>query len=92
MVLMQDAELLLLDEPTAGLAPKAAEEILNSIKSAQEQLNNTILIVEHNLKLVSGWVTRVLGMAQGKIALDYTDIDMLIKNKGELEKLYFGAT
>ncbi|HDM79151.1 MAG TPA: ABC transporter ATP-binding protein [Deltaproteobacteria bacterium] len=92
MVLIQDAELLLLDEPTAGLAPKAAEEILNSIKSAQEQLNNTILIVEHNLKLVSGWVTRVLGMAQGKIALDYTDIDMLIKNKGELEKLYFGAT
>ncbi len=90
MVLMKKSEILLLDEPTAGLSPKAAKEILNGIEKAQMEEDFTILLVEHNFGLVSSWVTRVIGMSEGKIVMRENEVASLFKEKDKLEMLYFG--
>lgn len=92
MVLIKNMKMLLLDEPTAGLAPKAAKDVLEGIRKAQEERKLTILIVEHNLKLIAPWVKRIVGMVEGRIALDTMDIKTFLEDKTHLEWLYFGGT
>ncbi len=89
MVVMRPVKLLLLDEPTAGLAPKAAESILRAIHQAQETFGFTSIIVEHNLRLVSQWVSRVLVMKQGRIVGEERDPTLLLDHD-RLQKYYFG--
>jgi len=89
MVMMRPVKLLLLDEPTAGLAPKAAKGILRAIHQAQETLGFTSIIVEHNLRLVSPWVSRVLVMKQGQIVGEESDPTRLLDHE-KLQEYYFG--
>jgi energy-coupling factor transporter ATP-binding protein EcfA2 len=77
-----------LDEPTAGLSPKAAAMILNAVRRAQEQMGFACLLVEHNLRLVSDWVDRALIMQQGRIVGEVTDREKL-RDRQYLEKHYF---
>jgi len=88
MVMIRPAELLLLDEPTAGLAPKAAEEMLRAIREAQMTLKFASVMVEHNLRLVHTWVSRVIAMKQGRVAGEETDPSVLL-NHDQLQKYYF---
>ena len=55
--LMAAPELLLLDEPTLGLAPIIVTEVFQKIAEISERLQTTILIVEHNIKGVLSIVT-----------------------------------
>lgn len=48
--LMSHPKLLLLDEPTLGLAPKLVQEVFDHIQKVREEFDTTILVVEHNLK------------------------------------------
>ncbi len=89
MALMREAELLIIDEPTAGLSPKAAREILRGIDRAQFELKFTIIMVEHNLKLLPKWFTRSIIMREGRIYSEETDITKLLDSK-ILDKVYFG--
>lgn len=58
MVFMRPQKLYLLDEPTAGLSPKAAEEIIGKVRAfARRDRAPAILIVEHRLELM-GWVSK----------------------------------
>ena len=67
MALMRRAEILIVDEPTAGLSPKAAKQILEGIENAHSQEKFTILMVEHNLRYLCYWVDRAIIMKQGVI-------------------------
>jgi len=67
MVLMKKREILLFDEPTAGLAPSTARNILESIRKIKDLHKITFLIVEHNIKLLKGFVNRVYFMIKGEI-------------------------
>lgn len=60
MVFLRPQKLYLLDEPTAGLSPKAAVEVMEKIRSFVELIGNlrAVLIVEHRLDLI-GWVDRM---------------------------------
>lgn len=87
MVLIRPVELLLLDEPTAGLSPKAAIELLEALQRAQREETFTCIMVEHNLRLIQPWVTRVLVMQQGRVVADRGDSGLLIDPE-QLQRFY----
>jgi len=94
MVLARRHKLLLLDEPTAGLAPHAAVEILIKIEELKNELSKieplTIIMVEHNYRYVKDKVTRLIGMREGRIVIDSNSPEDVVENKEEMEKIFFG--
>lgn len=69
-VLAMAPEMLILDEPTAGLDPKGRDEILHQIKQLQTQTNMTILLVSHSMEDVAEYVDRIVVMNKGKVMYD----------------------
>ena len=69
-VLAMAPEVLILDEPTAGLDPKGRDEILHQIKELQIQTGMTILLVSHSMEDVAEYVDRIIVMNKGKVMYD----------------------
>ena len=69
-VLAMNPEVLILDEPTAGLDPKGRDEILCQIKQLQTDTGMTVLLVSHSMEDVAEYADRVVVMNQGQIVLD----------------------
>lgn len=69
-VLAMAPEMLILDEPTAGLDPKGRDEILHQIKELQVQTHMTILLVSHSMEDVAEYVDRIIVMNKGKVMYD----------------------
>lgn len=94
MALARRHELLLLDEPTAGLAPHAAVEILAKTEELKNELSKsgpfTIIMVEHNYRFVKDKIGRLIGMREGKIVIDSYSPANVLENKEEMEKIFFG--
>lgn len=88
MVMMHDRKILLLDEPTAGLSPKAAQTILDNIKEMQAGTGVAILIVEHNIRLVRDWVDRVTVMNHGRIVAGSREVRDFLAHE-TLQEYYF---
>lgn len=68
--MMGEPKLLLLDEPTAGVAPKLAGEIFETIVGLRREQGLTFLIIEHRLDVLLNYVERVLVMHEGKLIFD----------------------
>jgi len=88
MGLMAKPKLLLLDEPSVGLAPAVVEEVMNAIKRVNEEEGITILMVEQNLKPALRISQRVLVMRAGSIVMDSDPKDILSKEESELWGLF----
>jgi len=69
-VLTLKPKILVLDEPTSNLDPKGAEQVLKTIKKLNEELNVTIILIEHRLDLILPYTSRVVLMNEGEIILD----------------------
>jgi energy-coupling factor transporter ATP-binding protein EcfA2 len=69
-VLAMRPEIIVLDEPTSFLDPKASKDLLSTISKLNDELGITIILVEHRLDLASKYAKRVLIMNEGKILLD----------------------
>lgn len=69
-VLAMNPEVLILDEPTAGLDPKGRDEILHQIKQLQTQTGMTVLLVSHSMEDVAEYVDRIIVMNKGRILYD----------------------
>lgn len=67
-ILAMQPEVLILDEPTAGLDPKGRDEILNAIKEMHNRLGIIVILVSHSMEDVARLVDRIVVMHQGKIA------------------------
>ncbi len=65
--IMGDPKMLLLDEPTAGVAPRLAQDIFQSISYEREQKGTTFFIIEHRLEVLFKHVDEVFAMHQGRI-------------------------
>ena len=85
--LMQDPQLLLLDEPSLGLAPKIMKELFRKIKEINEE-GVTIMIVEQNAKQATAIADKIFVLEDGKVAL--SGDKKLLKNK-RIEKIYLGG-
>lgn len=66
--LMIDPKVLLLDEPTLGLAPKVVLEVFAKIKEINDKRRIAVVVVEHNLKSLMGIASRAYVMDKGKVA------------------------
>jgi branched-chain amino acid transport system ATP-binding protein len=88
MALMTRPKLLLLDEPSLGLAPLVAEFVMNEVKRINENLKTTILLVEQNASLSLPISQFVYIIANGRVALRSTAEE--IKGK-EISQYYLGA-
>ncbi|MEK7575407.1 MAG: ABC transporter ATP-binding protein [Patescibacteria group bacterium] len=86
--LMNDPKVLLLDEPSLGLAPKIVKEVFAKIKEINERHNTAIMVVEHNIKSLFEFVHRAYILDHGKVVA--SDAPEKIVNSGILEKVFLG--
>ena len=71
-VLAMEPEVLILDEPTAGLDPKGRDEILDAIRIMHEKRKITVILVSHSMEDVAKLVDRIVVLSEGKVALTGT--------------------
>jgi branched-chain amino acid transport system ATP-binding protein len=70
--LATEPKLLLLDEPAAGMNPKESEELLEFIKYIRDEFKLTVILIEHDMKVVMGVCERIIVMDSGKIIAEGT--------------------
>lgn len=71
-VIAMKPQVLILDEPTAGLDPKGRDEILNLIKKLHQEMGITVILVSHSMDDVADYVERIIVMNKGEVFLDDT--------------------
>ena len=89
-VLAMKPEVLILDEPTAGLDPKGREEILSQIKALFERKDITIILVSHSMEDIAKLVEKIIVMNKGKIVM-YDTPSEVFKRADELEGFGLGV-
>lgn len=86
--LMTDPKVLLLDEPSLGLAPKIVKEVFAKIKEINERHNTAILVVEHNIKSILDIAKRAYILDKGKIVAEGSSQEIF--KSGILERVFIG--
>jgi len=86
--LMVDPKVLLLDEPSLGLAPKIVKEVFQKIKEINEKRKTAIIVVEHNIKSLLEIAKRVYILDKGKIVAEDSPANII--NSKVLEKVFLG--
>lgn len=89
-VLAMKPEVLVLDEPTAGLDPRGRNEILSQIKKLQTETGMTILLVSHSMEDVAEYVDRIIVMNKGSVMYDGAPREVFHHYK-ELEEVGLAA-
>mgnify|MGYP003299237258 FL=1 len=89
-VLAMKPEVLILDEPTAGLDPKGRDEILGQIKKLQKETGITIILVSHSMEDVAEYVDRIIVMNKGAVMFDDVPKEVF-KHYEELEEVGLAA-
>jgi branched-chain amino acid transport system ATP-binding protein len=87
--LSMNPKLLLLDEPSSGLNPEETEEMAFWIKDLVNDLGITVVMVEHDMSLVSRVSNRVVAMNQGQVIAIGTSAE--VQSHPEVIKAYIGA-
>ncbi len=89
-VLAMNPEVLILDEPTAGLDPKGRDEILAAIHKLHEERGITVILVSHSMEDVARLVDRIIVMHKGKVAMTGTPRE-IFSHPMELEQMGLAA-
>jgi len=84
-----DPRVLLLDEPSAGLAQREVEQLPDLLGRVQEITGATVLLVEHDLPLVLGLSSRVLALELGRVIADGTPEQ--VRHDPEVQRSYLGG-
>ena len=87
--LMAAPDVLLLDEPTLGLAPIVVKEVFQKVAEISDRLNTTILVVEHNIKGVLDIVDRAYVLDKGRVAHDGTP--QSVRDSDILTRVFLGS-
>ncbi len=89
-VLAMDPEVLVLDEPCAGLDPRGKKEILDMLSRLRRDRNITIILVSHSMEDVAGYADRLIVMNKGEKAFDGS-VREVFSHYRELEKMGLAA-
>lgn len=85
-IIAMEPQVLILDEPCAGLDPKGRDTILNLIKEYQSQMGNTVLFVSHSMEDVAKLCKKVIVMNKGKLAF-CGSVNEVYSHGDELKKM-----
>ena len=86
--LATDPKLLLLDEPAAGMNPKETGELMDMIRFVRDEFDMTILLIEHDMKLVSGICEKLTMLNFGEVLAEGTTSEVL--NDPQVITAYLG--
>lgn len=86
--LATNPKLLLLDEPAAGMNPNETKELMDTIRFVRDNFDMTILLIEHDMKLVSGICEKLTVLNFGQVLAQGNTADVL--NDPEVIKAYLG--
>lgn len=86
--LASNAEVYLLDEPTAGVSPKLKDEVSRAIQQLIQR-KKTVLVIEHDMSFIRTFVQRIIVLDQGQITMDDTPAEVV--QSPRLKELYFGS-
>jgi neutral amino acid transport system ATP-binding protein len=89
MALMNEPKMLLLDEPTAGINPTLINGIIDRLISVNKDYGITLLVIEHNMKVIMNLAQRVFCLAHGQMLANGTPDE--IKNDKRVLDAYLGA-
>ncbi len=89
-VLAMKPEVLILDEPTAGLDPKGRDEILDQVAKLREETGITVILVSHSMEDVAKYVDRIIVMNKGQIMYD-DEPKAVFRHYKELESVGLAA-
>lgn len=89
-VLAMKPDVLILDEPTAGLDPKGRDEILDQVAKLREETGITVILVSHSMEDVAKYVDRIIVMNKGKVMFDQEPREVFRHYK-ELESVGLAA-
>ncbi len=86
--LITDPKVLLLDEPSLGLAPKIVAEVFEKIKEINERRGTAIIVVEHNIRSLLQIVNRAYVLDKGRVVREGNPAALM--KEGILEKVFMG--
>ena len=86
--LATNPKLLLLDEPAAGMNPNETQELMDTIRFVREHFDMTVLLIEHDMKLVSGICEYLYVLNFGRLLAEGTPKEVL--SNPEVVKAYLG--
>ena len=89
-VLAMKPEVLILDEPTAGLDPKGRDEILDRVAQLREETGMTVILVSHSMEDVARYVDRIIVMNKSRVMFDDAP-KMVFRHYRELEEVGLAA-
>ncbi len=90
-VLAMKPQVLILDEPTAGLDPKGRDDILECIKQLRDETGITVILVSHSMEDVARYVSRIMVMDDGVLKYDDTPRNVFAHHKDVLEHIGLAA-
>lgn len=85
-VIAMDPEVLVLDEPAAGLDPRGRDQLLDQIQSYHKERGNTVILVSHSMEDIARVADRALVMNKGKVAM-LDKIEQVFSRREELEAM-----
>ena len=89
MVLMKNPIVLLLDEPSAGLSPRLAGELISKVKEINQKWGTSVILVEQNIGEALKASNRAVVLVNGEVVVESDEPGELLKGK-ELENLFLG--
>lgn len=89
MALANDPVLLLMDEPTAGMAPQERNELMALTRKLAKQRNMGVLFTEHSMDVVFAYADRIIVLAAGWLIAEGSPDD--IRNHPEVREVYLGS-
>jgi branched-chain amino acid transport system ATP-binding protein len=89
IALANGPRLLLMDEPTAGMAPRERNELIALVKRLVETRQMSVLFTEHSMDVVFAFADRIIVLARGKLIADGNAVT--IRQNPQVQEVYFGT-
>ena len=89
IALASDPRLLLMDEPTAGMAPRERNELIALVKTLVVERGVSVLFTEHSMDVVFAFADRIVVMARGRLIADGDA--KTIRDDPLVRQVYFGS-
>jgi branched-chain amino acid transport system ATP-binding protein len=89
IALANDPRLLLMDEPTAGMAPRERNELIALVKKLVVERKVSVLFTEHSMDVVFAYADRILVLARGRLIADGNAV--AIRDNPEVQQVYLGT-